>query len=116
MSCDVPCYVLVCAAFLGDNLDPVLAVRVARYRKQFTILCHTLVFLDDVFGYFQQADIAFRSRFLAVGFNPQMTVKGDLQVLFRQVRHIRPAQARKRAENEQITDQLVALLLECTVD
>lgn len=53
-----------------------------------------------MFGDFQQADIAFCACFLTVGLNPQMTIKGNLKIVFRQIRHIRPTQARECAEDE----------------
>lgn len=69
----------------------VFAVGIAGNGQQFAVFRHTLVFLYDMFGNFQQTDVTFRTRFLAFGLNPQMTVKGYFQVLFRQVIHVRPA-------------------------
>ena len=110
MAAHVPRYVF------RYHLDTVFAIDVARHRQQLVIIGNSVVFFDDMLGNIQQAYIAFRSRFLAVGLDPQMTVKRGLQVLFRKVRHIRPAQTRKGAEDEQIADQLVAFLFECAVD
>ena len=45
-----------------------------------------------------------------------MTVERGAQVRFGKVRHIRPAQAREGAEDEQVADQFVAFLFECAVD
>lgn len=45
-----------------------------------------------------------------------MAVERGLQVRFRKVRHIRPAQPRKGAEDEQVADHLVTFLFERTVD
>lgn len=112
----MPRNVFLYTTMFCDDFNAVFTVGVTRDGQQFTILCYPLVFLDDVFGYFQQADITLRTRLLAVGFNPQMTIEGDLQVLFCQVRHIRPVQARKRAEDEQIADEFIVFLFERAVD
>ena len=45
-----------------------------------------------------------------------MAVERGAQVGFCQVRHIRPAQTREGAEDEQVADQRVARLLERPVD
>ena len=45
-----------------------------------------------------------------------MTVERGAQIGFCKVRHIRPAQSRKGAEDEQVADQFVAFLFECAVD
>lgn len=116
MSSHVPRDVFLDTAFSRNYLDAVLAVGITRNGKQFIAFGHAVVFLDDMFSNVQQADIRFRTRLLAVGDNPQVAVERGLQVRFRQVRHIRPAQPRKGAEDEQVADHLVAFLLERTVD
>ena len=67
-------------------------------------------------GEVQQPDIRFDSRFLPVRVDPQMTVERGAQIGFRQVRHIRLAQAHEGAEDEQVADQFIAFLFECAVD
>ena len=63
----------------------------------------------------QQADVRRHSRFLAARLYPQMPVKGNLQVLFREVRHVAPAQPRERAEDEQVAYQFKTFFLERAV-
>lgn len=67
-------------------------------------------------GYLQQADVGFHACLLPLGLYPQVSVKGGLQVLFREVVHVRPAQAGEGTEDEKVTDKLVAFLLERAVD
>ena len=112
----MPRDVLFDTALLRYCFDAVLAVGVTGNWQQFVPFGHAVVFLDDVSGNVQQPDIRFDACFLAVRVDPQMPVERGAQVGFRQVRHIRPAQTRKGAEDEQIADQLVAFLFECAVD
>ena len=116
MAAHVPRDVFLDAAFLRYDLDTVLAVIVTRNGQQLVSFVHTVVFLDDMLGDIQQSDIRFDTRFLTVGIQPQMPVERSLQVRFGKVRHIRPAQSRKNAEDEQITNQFIAFLLECAID
>ena len=51
-------------------------------------------------GDVQQSDIGFDTRFLTVGVQPQMPVERGLQIRLGKIRHIRPAQSRKSAEDE----------------
>ena len=111
----MPRDVLFDTALLRYCFDAVLAVGVTGNWQQFVPFGHAVVFLDDVSGNVQQPDIRFDACFLAVRVDPQMPVERGAQVGFRQVRHIRPAQTRKGAEDEQIADQLVAFLFECAV-
>lgn len=116
MTSKMPRYVFLDAAFLRYCLDASFTVFVTRYGQQPISLGHAVVLLDNMFGYIQQSDIRFDTRFLTVGVDPQMTVERDAQIGFRQVRHIRPAQTRKGAEDEQVADQRVTRLLERPVD
>lgn len=116
MSCAMPRDVLLDTAFSRNHFDAVLAVGIARNGQQLIALGHAVVFFDDMLGNLQQANIRFRTRLLAVGDNPQVAVERGLQVRFRQVRHIRPAQTREGAEDEQVADDLVTLLFECPVN
>lgn len=116
MASHVPRDVFLDTALSCNHLDAVLAVGITWNGQQLIALGHAVVFLDNVFGHIQQANVRFRTRLLAVGDNPQMTVERGLQVCFRQVRHIRPAQPRKGAEDEQVADHLVTLLFECPVN
>lgn len=116
MSSHVPRDIFLDTAFSRNHLDAVLAVGIARNGQQLIPLGHAVVFFDDMLGNLQQADIRFRTRLLAVGNDPQVAVERGLQVRFGQIRHIRPAQPRKSAEDEQVADHLVAFLFERTVD
>lgn len=116
MSCTVPGDVLVDAAKFGYRLDAVLAVPITWDGQQPSVFCHTSVLLDDVLGHVEQADVRLHAGLLAVGLYPQVAVEGGLQVLFRQVVHIPPAQSREAAEDEGIPDEFIAFLLECAVD
>ena len=112
----MPGYVFIDAAQLGYRLDAVPAIGITGDRKQFPVFSHAAVFPDDVSRNFQQADVGFHPGFLAVGLYPQMPVKGGLQVLFREVVHIAPAQPGERAEDEKVSYQLVTFLFERAVD
>lgn len=116
MAAYVPRYVFLNTASLRYGLNAVLAVIVTRNGQQLISLGHAVVLLDDMLGNIQQSDIGFDTRFLTVGIQPQMPVERSLQVRFGKVRHIRPAQSRKNAEDEQITNQFIAFLLECAID
>ena len=70
MAAHVPRYVFLDTAPLCYDLNAVLAVGIARYRQQFSILGHALVFLDDMLRNVQQSDICFDTRFLTVGVQP----------------------------------------------
>ena len=111
----MPRDVLFDTALLRYCFDAVLAVGVTGNWQQFVPFGHAVVFLDDVSGNVQQPDIRFDACFLAVRVDPQMPVERGAQVGFRQVRHIRPAQTRKGAEDEQIADQLVAFLFKLNI-
>lgn len=112
----VPRDVFLDTALSRNHLDAVLAVGITRNRQQFIALGHAVVLFDNMLGNLQQANVRFRARLLAVGDNPQMTVERGLQVRFPEVRHIRPAQSRKGAEDEQVADHLITLLFERTVN
>ena len=112
----MPRDVLFDTALLRYCFDAVLAVGVTGNWQQFVPFGHAVVFLDDMLGDVQQPDIRFDTRFLTVGVQPQMPVERGLQIRSGKVRHIRPTQSRERAENEQITNQFIAFLLECAID
>lgn len=116
MSSHVPRDVFLDAASLRYGLNAVLAVIVTRNGQEFSVGRHIVVLLDDMLGDTQQSDIRFDTRFLSVGIQPQMPVERGLQVRSGKVRHIRPAQSRKSAEDEQITNQFIAFLFECAID
>lgn len=116
MPSNVPRDVFLDAASLRYGLNAVLAVIVTRNGQQLSVGCHIAVLLDDMLGDTQQSDIRFDTRFLTVGVQPQMPVERGLQIRLGKVRHIRPAQSRKSAEDEQVADQRVTRLLECPVD
>lgn len=116
MAAHVPRNVLLDTAFSRNHLDAVLAVGIARNGQQLIAIGHAVVLFDDMLGHLQQAYIRFRTRLLTVGDNPQMAVERGLQVRSGQVRHIRPAQPRKGAEDEQVADHLVTFLFECPVN
>ena len=116
MSCKMPRYVFLDTASLRYDLDTVLAVIVTWNGQQLVSFVHTVVFLDDMLGDIQQSDIRFDTCFLTVGVQPQMPVERGLQIRSGEVRHIRPAQSREAAEDEQITNQFIAFLLECAID
>ena len=92
MSCEVPRHVFVYPALFGYLFDAVFTDVIAWDRQQFAVLGNAFVFVDDVLRHIQQADVRFHSRFLAARLYPQMPVEGNLQVLFREVRHVTPAQ------------------------
>lgn len=112
----MPRYVFLDTASLRYGLNAVLAVIVTRNGQEFSVGRHIAVFLDDMLGDIQQPDIRFDTRFLSVGVQPQMPVERGLQIRSGKVRHIRPTQSRKGAEDEQIADQRVTRLLERPVD
>ncbi len=90
--------VLFDTAFLRYCFDTVLAVGVIQTGRAACSLRSYLLFLDDMFGYIQQSDICFGSRFLTIGVQPQMLVERGLQVRFRKI--IRSAQTIEHAEDE----------------
>lgn len=112
----VPGDVLVDAAKFGYRLDAVLAVPITWDGQQPSVFCHAAVLLDDVLGHVEQADVRLHASLLAVGLYPQVAVEGGLQVLFRQVVHVPPAQSREAAEDEEVPDKFIAFLLERAVD
>lgn len=116
MTPHVPRDVFLDAASLRYGLNAVFTIIVAWNGQQLISLGHAVVFLDDMLGDVQQPDIRFDTRFLTVGVQPQMPVERGLQIRSGKVRHIRPTQSRERAENEQITNQFIAFLLECAID
>lgn len=116
MSSLVPGDILVDTASLGDDLDAVSTMGIAGDGQKPAVLRHAAILLDDVPWHVQQADIGFHACLLAAGLYPQVSVKGGLQVIFRQVVHVCPAQSREGAEDEKVTYQLVTFLLERTVD
>lgn len=116
MSCLVPRYVFLDAAYLRYGLNAVLTIIIAWNGQELSVGRHIAVLLDNMLGDIQQSDIRFDTRFLTVGIQPQMPVERSLQIRFGKVRHIRPAQSRKGTENEQVADQRVTRLLERPVD
>ena len=116
VSRDMPRDVFLDAASLRYGLNAVFTIIVAWNGQEFSVGRHIAVLLDDMLGDVQQSDIRFDTRFLTLGIQPQMSVERSLQVRFGKVRHIRPTQSRKDAEDEQITNQFIAFLLECTID
>lgn len=112
----MPRDVFLDAASLRYGLNAVFTIIVAWNGQEFSVGRHIAVLLDDMLGDVQQSDIRFDTRFLTLGIQPQMSVERSLQVRFGKVRHIRPTQSRKDAEDEQITNQFIAFLLECTID
>lgn len=108
----VPGDVFIDAAQFRHRLDAVLAVRIAGNGQQFPVPGHAAVLPDDVARHFQQADVGFHACLLSFGLDPQMTVKGGLQVLFRKVIHVRPAQPREGAKDEQVAYQFIFFLFE----
>lgn len=115
MTALVPGDIFVDTAFLGDDLDAVSTMGIAGDGQKSAVLRHAAILLDDVPWHVQQADIGFHACLLAAAFYPQVSVKGGLQVIFRQVVHVCPTQPRERAEDEKVTYQLVTFLLERTV-
>ena len=116
MSSHVPRDVFLDAASLRYGLNAVFTIIVAWNGQQLVSFVHTVVLLDDMLGDIQQSDIRFDTRFLSVGVQPQMPVERGLQIRLGKIRHIRPAQSRERAEDEQVADQFMAFLLECAID
>ena len=112
----MPCDIFLYATVFCDYFDSVFAVGITRDGQQLAVFRHTLVFLNNMSGNFQQTNVTFCTRFLAFGLNPQMTIKRDFQILFRQVIHVRPAQPCECAENKQVTYQFVAFLLERAIN
>lgn len=115
MAALVPGYVFVYSALLGYLFDAVFADVIAWYGQQLAVFGSTLVFVDDVLRHVQQADVRFHSRLLAACLYPQVPVKGNLQVFFREICHVAPAQASEAAEDEQVAYQSVVLPLERAV-
>lgn len=111
----MPRNVFVDAAQFRYRLYAVLAVCVARHGQQFPVLRHAAVFFDDMPRHFQQADVGLHPGLLPLCLYPQVTVEGGLQVFFREVVHVRPAQSREGAEDEEVADEFVAFFLECPV-
>ena len=116
MAAHVPRYVFLDTASLRYGLNAVLAVIVTRNGQEPSVGCHIAVLFDDMLGDVQQPDIGFGARFLTVGIQPQMPVERGLQIRLGKVCHIRPAQSRKGAEDEQVANQRVTRLLERPVD
>ena len=102
MAADVPGDVFVYPALLGYFFDAVLTVGIAWDRQQLAVFGSPLVLVDDVLRHVQQADVRFHSRLLAARLYPQMPVEGNLQVFFREVRHVAPTQPREAAEDEEV--------------
>ena len=100
MSSHVPRYVFLDTASLRYGLNAVFAVIVTRNGQEPSVGCHITVLFDDMLGNVQQSDVRFDTRFLTLGVQPQMPVERGLQVRLGKVRHIRPAQSRKGAEDE----------------
>ena len=73
----MPRDIFLYATAFCDYFDSVFAVGVTRDGQQLAVFRHTFVFLNDMFGNFQQTDVTFCTRFLAFGLNPQMTIKRD---------------------------------------
>lgn len=116
MPSGVPRDVFLDIASLRYGLNAVLTIIVAWNGKELSVGRHIAVLLDNMLGDVQQPDIGFDTRFLTVGVQPQMPVERGLQIRSGEVRHIRPTQSRKGAEDEQITNQFIAFLLECAID
>lgn len=116
MTAHMPRDVFLDTAFLCYDLYAFLAVCVTRNGQQIAFLGHILVLVDDMLGHIQQADIRFNARLLAVGVNPCMPIERGLQVRFGKVSHIRPAQSRKGTEDEQVADQRITRLFECSAN
>ena len=116
MAAHVPRYVLLDTASLRYGLNAVFTIIIAWNGQQLISLGHAVVLLDDMLGDIQQSDIRFDTRFLSVGVQPQMPVERGLQIRSGKVRHIRPTQSRKGAEDEQVADQRVTRLLKRPVD
>ena len=112
----MPRDVLFDTALLRYCFDAVLAVGVTGNWQQFVPFGHASYFSMMCLATSNNRIFVSTACFLAVRVDPQMPVERGAQVGFRQVRHIRPAQTRKGAEDEQIADQLVAFLFECAVD
>ena len=112
----MPRYVFLDTASLRYDFNAVFTIIVGWNRQEFSVGLHIAIFLDDMLGNVQQSDIGFDTRFLTLGVQPQMPVERGLQIRLGKVCHIRPAQSRKGAEDEQITNQFIAFLLECAID
>lgn len=112
----VPGDVLVDAAKFGDCLDAVSTMGITGDGQQPSAVRHAAVLLNDVPWHVEQTDVRLHAGLLAVGLYPQVAVKGGLQVLFRQVVHVTPAQSREAAEDKEVPDEFIAFLLECAVD
>ena len=115
MAGKMPRDVFVYPALSGYLFNAVFADVIAWYGQQLAVFGSTLVFVDDVLRHVQQADVRFHSRFLAACLYPQMPVEGNLQVLFRKVCHVAPAQACEAAEDEQVAYQPIVLPFERAV-
>ena len=89
----MPRDVFVYPALSGYLFDAVFADIIAWDRQQFAVLGNAFVLVDDMLCHVQQADVRFHSRFLSACLYPQVPVEGNLQVLFREVRHVTPAQS-----------------------
>lgn len=100
MSSLMPRDVFLNAASLRYDFNAVLAVIVTRNGQEPSVGCRIAVLFDDMLGDVQQPDIGFDARFLTVGVQPQMPVERGLQIRLGKVRHIRPTQSRKGAEDE----------------
>ena len=101
MSSLVPGDVFVYPALLGYFFDAVLTVGIAWDGQQFAVFGSPLVLVDDVLRHVQQADVRLHSRLLAARLYPQIPVEGNLQVFFREVRHVAPAQPREARKKHQ---------------
>ena len=111
----MPGHVFVYPALSGYLFDAVFTDVIAWDRQQLAVFGNAFVFVDDVLRHVQQADVRFHSRFLAARLYPQMPVEGNLQVLFREVRHVTPAQTGEAAEDEEVAYQFIVLPLERAV-
>ncbi len=85
-----------------DFLDVFASGHIRRNGQKQVVICHTIVFLDNLLRNIQKHDVGFHARLLSLGHNPEFTVKGSLKVVFGQVLHIGKGQPRKTAENVQI--------------
>ena len=115
MSYMMPGDVFVYPALFGYLFDAVFADVIAWYGQQLAVFGNAFVFVNDMLCHIQQADVRSNSRFLAARLYPQVSVKGDLQVFFREVRHVAPTKAREGAEDEKVAYQFKPFFLERAV-
>lgn len=115
MFTDMPRDLFFDTAESDDLLDVLASGYIRRNGQKQVVICHAIVFLDNLLRNIQKHDVGLHTRLLSLGNNPEFPVKGSLKVVLGQVLHIGKGQARKAAEDVQIPNQLHRLTPELQI-